>query len=59
MIFETDAVRRFNPKHYTLNSFPGVMIAWNKGKGEGWLREINCTGAEAEVGGFNERMVYW
>jgi len=35
------------------------MIAWNKGKGEGWLREINCTGAEAEVGGFNERMVYW
>ena len=27
------------------DSFPGVMIAWNKAKSEGWVREINgCLG---------------
>lgn len=33
-------------------SFPGVMLAWNKAKSEGWVREINCTGPVAEVDGF-------
>jgi len=34
------------------DSFPGVMIAWNNAKSKGWLREINCTGHVATVGGF-------
>jgi len=34
------------------DSFPGVMIAWNKAKSEGWLKENNCTGGVATVGGY-------